>query len=127
MHVVIDDAIIEHVAKKVQKNVRELEGSLNRIVALSKLTDGPLTLEVASQAIDDINRDASRRSISPDEILDEVTRRFQVYKEELVGTSRKKGIVSRQAYCCILDARRVRHEAYGYRKVNGRQGSLHYH
>ena len=93
MHVVIDDAIIEHVAKKVQKNVRELEGSLNRIVALSKLTDGPLTLEVASQAIDDINRDASRRSISPDEILDEVTRRFQVYKEELVGTSRKKGIV----------------------------------
>ena len=93
MRMVIDDAIIEHVAKKVQKNVRELEGSLNRIVAVSKLTDRPLTMELASQAIEDFMRDPARRPVSPDVIIDEVTKRFQVNKEEIVGTSRKKGIV----------------------------------
>jgi chromosomal replication initiator protein len=91
--VALGESIIEFVAKKVQKNVRELEGSLNRIVALSRLTEGPITLDMASQAVADFMPDMSRDSVDPDRIMEEVTRRFKVSNSDLVGTSRKKPIV----------------------------------
>ena len=91
--VALADSIIEYVAKKVQKNVRELEGSLNRIAALAQLTDSPITQQLASQAIEDFMQDLSRRSVDPDKIIDEVTRRFRVSRDDLVGASRKKEIV----------------------------------
>ena len=89
----LEYGITEFVAKKVQKNVRELEGSLNRIAALAQLTGSPITLELASQAIADFMPDLSRRSIGPDRIIEEVTRRFRVNNDDLTGASRKKGIV----------------------------------
>ncbi len=91
--VALGESIVEFVAKKVQKNVRELEGSLNRIVALSRLTEGPITLDMASQAVADFMPDMSRDSVDPDRIMEEVTRRFKVSNSDLVGASRKKPIV----------------------------------
>ena len=89
----LEDSITEFVAKKVQKNVRELEGSLNRIAALARLTASPITLALASQAIADFMPDLSRRSVDPERIMEEVTRRFRVNNDDLTGASRKKGIV----------------------------------
>ena len=89
----LDDGITEFVAKKVQKNVRELEGCLNRIEALAKLTGRPITVELASQAIADFMPDLSRRSVGPDRIMEEVTKKFRVSNDNLTGASRKKGIV----------------------------------
>ena len=93
MGIALEDAIIEYVAKKVQKNVRELEGSLNRMAALARLTGSPITLELSSRAIEDFMPYQSHSSVDPDRILDEVTRRFRVSNDDLVGASRKKGIV----------------------------------
>ena len=93
MEVVLADEIIEYVAKKVQKNVRDLEGSLNRMVALAQLSHNPITMELAARAIAEFTPDASRRSINPDRILDEVTKRFKVNNGDLIGASRKKEIV----------------------------------
>ena len=93
MHVTMEDSTIEHVAKKAQKNVRELEGILNRIVALARLSKSPITLELASQAIADLVPNPSRRSVDPARIMDEVTRRFNISKEELEGPNRKREIV----------------------------------
>ena len=93
MAVTLDDGIIEYVGKKVQNNVRELEGSLNRMVALAHLTGGPVTLEVATRAIADFTAERSHHPVAPDRILDEVAKRFKVSKPDLVGASRKKQIV----------------------------------
>ena len=93
MQMDIDDTIIEYVAKKVQKNVRELEGSLNRIAALARLTSSPITLALATEAIADLAPDWSRRSVEPDKIIEEVTLRFRVGREDLMGASRKKNFV----------------------------------
>lgn len=93
MHLGLDDGITEFVAKKVQKNVRELEGCLNRVAALARLSGRHITLELASQAIADFMPDLSRRSASPDRIMEEVNRKFRVTNDDLIGRSRKKGIV----------------------------------
>ena len=93
MRVRLDDTIIEYVAKKVQKNVRELEGSLNRIAALSRMRDNPVTLELASQAISNFTPDRFRRSIGTEKVLEEVAKRFGLTNEHLAGASRRKEIV----------------------------------
>ena len=45
LKVVLEDSVIELIAKRVQKNVRELEGTLNRIVAISQMMNYPVTAE----------------------------------------------------------------------------------
>ena len=93
MKVALDDQVIDYVAKNVHSNVRELEGSLNRVVALARLCDSPISLELASKAIANFIPDPSNRSVDPDIILREVSRRFRVSNEDLPGASRKKTIV----------------------------------
>ena len=93
MEIAVADSVLEYVAKKVQKNVRELEGSLNHMVALARLTASPITVELASQAIAGFIHDPSRRSVEPDTIMDEVTRRFKLSLNDITGHSRKKQIV----------------------------------
>ena len=93
MQMNVDDTVIEYVAKKVQKNVRELEGSLNGIAALARLMSSPVTLSLAAEVISNLAPDRSRRSVDPEKIIEEVTLRFRVGREDLMGTSRKKNFV----------------------------------
>ena len=93
MHVSLDDNIVEHVAKKVHKNVRELEGYLNRVVALARHTSSPITMELASQAIAELGAGASTHVPDPDEVVAQVCKRMRVTREHLIGSSRKKSIV----------------------------------
>ena len=92
LRVELVDGVVEFVAKNVQRSVRQLEGSLNGILALAQLTKSPITIELASQAIGDLMTDQARRSLDPDMIIDEVISRFKLSNEDLVGPSRKKHI-----------------------------------
>ena len=93
MDIFLEDTIVEYAAKKVQTNVRELEGTLTRMMALAGLARSPITLDLAAQAIADLLPDLNRRSVDPDIIIDAVTRRFRVSREDVVGSSRKKALV----------------------------------
>ena len=93
MDITLTDNVIEYTAMKMQRNVRELEGGLNRIVALARFSDRPVTLELASEAMTEYVADLSRSSVDPDKIIDEVANTFGVSGDELVGPSRRKRIV----------------------------------
>ena len=93
MEVNLEYSIVEFLAKKVRSNVRELEGSLNRLVAMSQMTNTQVSLDLASQAIQDFAMGSSHSSISADRILDQVANQFRVKQEDLVGQSRRKDIV----------------------------------
>ena len=50
----LPDDVASFVAERVRKNVRELEGALNRLIAVHDLTRVPITLEMAQQALRNI-------------------------------------------------------------------------
>ncbi|SHJ39754.1 chromosomal replication initiator protein DnaA [Geosporobacter subterraneus DSM 17957] len=50
----VPNEVMLHIAKKIQSNIRELEGALIRIVAYSSLTNKEVTVELASEALKDI-------------------------------------------------------------------------
>ena len=100
---VVNDSVLELIAKRVQKNVRELEGSLNRVVAYSQLMNTPVSLESTSRLLDDIAQDTARHAIDPEKILEEVSRQYKVTTADLLGRSRSKPIaLARQVAMYLL-------------------------
>jgi chromosomal replication initiator protein len=100
--VVLAESVIELIAKRVQKNVRELEGSLNRIVAYSQLMNCPVNLESTSRILDDLNSDTARHSIDPEQIIKAVSRNFKVSPEDLLGRSRTQKIAQARQVAMYL-------------------------
>ena len=93
MTVKIDDSIIEYLAQIAQTNVRQLEGSLNRVAAYAQMTQQPISLELVSQLVADLVHTPNRRALDADTIVDEAAGYYHMSAEELRGPSRKKDVV----------------------------------
>ena len=98
----LSESVLELIAKRVQKNVRELEGSLNRVVAFSQLMNWPINLENTSRILDDLNLDASRHSIDPEQIIQAVSQNFRLSPGDLLGRSRTKRIAQARQVAMYL-------------------------
>ncbi|MGE3270947.1 MAG: chromosomal replication initiator protein DnaA, partial [Chloroflexota bacterium] len=85
--------VLELVAQKVHTNIRELEGSLNRITAYAMLHGMDVTVDVAAAALEDLVAPASVTR-EPPVILNAVARHFGVTVDELRGKARHKEIVA---------------------------------
>ena len=103
MHVGLDDAVIELIAKRVQRNVRELEGSLNRMVAYAQLMNVNITLDTSEQILNEVTQEQSRASIDPQRILSEVAGYYGLAVDDLVARNRKRAVsVPRQVAMYLL-------------------------
>jgi len=88
---VVPDDILYLIAERIQSNIRELEGALNRVLAVSTLTAGPLTLELATTALADFMTHA-RQEVTPEAIMRAVASFYRLTEEELTGPSRSRRI-----------------------------------
>jgi chromosomal replication initiator protein len=83
--------VLEFIAQHVERNIRLLEGSLNRVVAFAKLLQEPPTIDVATKALEDIaNKEPLADSVTSSSILEAVADSFHLDKEDLVGRRRDK-------------------------------------
>ncbi len=83
--------VMELIARQIQANIRELEGAWNRVLAYADLSGQPLTLEFASQALEDFL--PQRPDTSTGDILSVVSKYFGVTLERMAGKDRSKDIV----------------------------------
>jgi chromosomal replication initiator protein len=103
MHVGLDDAVLELIAKRIQRNVRELEGSLNRMVAYAQLMNVDITLDTSERILNDVTPEQTRASIDPQRILFEVAAYFGLEVDDLVARNRKRTVsVPRQVAMYLL-------------------------
>ncbi len=93
MGIALEENVIEFVARRVKSNVRQLEGTLNGIAALSRLRHEPVTMELAGDAAADYITDPSAPPFDAERVADEVCGRFRVTRADLAGPSRKRGVV----------------------------------
>lgn len=90
-HIIIDDSILANIALKIDTNVRELEGVLNKMVAIASLTHSPITVELAERSINDVIMQ-KEKVISADFVQEVVARYFNIEKRELKGAKRSNDI-----------------------------------
>jgi chromosomal replication initiator protein len=90
---IIPEAVLQLIAHRIQDNIRELEGSLNRVVAFSRLTGQEITTELCQQAIADLAPQQKRRSRSAEVVIDTVAAYFNLTAAQLCGKARDKELV----------------------------------
>lgn len=90
-HIIIDDEILSNIAMRIDTNVRELEGVLNKLIAYSSLTHSPITMESAEKHINEVVL-KKEKVISSDYIQEIVAKYFNIDKKELKNSKRSNDI-----------------------------------
>lgn len=98
----IPEAVARFVATRIDRNIRELEGALTRIDALSQTRSGPITLDLAREALGA----EPIRLVKIPAILEAVAARFDVKVSEMQGKKRSK-VVTHPRHICIYLARQL--------------------
>jgi chromosomal replication initiator protein len=89
----VPSEVIDFLAYKIQSNIRELEGSLNRVVAYAELTHASVTVELAATALAELLDDSHRKRITPEMIMKTVSDYYSVEAQVLQGRGRSRNIV----------------------------------
>ncbi len=84
-------AALEFLAQQIQQNMRELEGCLNRVIALARLTGALVTPELATQALSAMaSKQPKEPAITPSLVVATVAESFQLAPVDLAGRRRDK-------------------------------------
>jgi chromosomal replication initiator protein len=104
----ISEEVAEYIARKVQANIRELEGALTTIYAVAITTGRQITLELAQEALEG-QTESTTRHISITDIIEVVTRHFDVRLADLQSKRRSQSITEPRQICMYLARNLTKH------------------
>ena len=84
--------VVEYIAANVNSNIRELEGCLNSLEAHSKLMNVPVTLEMARELLAGRIGAQTKRSVTPELIIEVIAGQYHVSPDDLIGQKRSRDI-----------------------------------
>ncbi|MBR7187288.1 MAG: chromosomal replication initiator protein DnaA [Clostridia bacterium] len=86
--------VLEYIARHVSSNIRELEGSLTSLDAHSHLMGTPITLELASNALNHLVKTQEARKVTAELIISVVADKYGVTAEDITGKRRSREIAT---------------------------------
>jgi chromosomal replication initiator protein len=86
----VPSEITELIARRIQSNIRELEGALNRVVAYADLSGMPLTIQLADAALADLL--PQRGDVKPATVLDVVAKFYNLSVDRLLSPDRSQEV-----------------------------------
>ena len=89
----ISPDVLNYIAANIQKNIRELEGALKRVQALTEFSAKTITLKEVESVLADVISASYRKSTTTKEIIKIVSEFYNINSEELSARSRKQEIV----------------------------------
>ena len=110
----VPDDVAEFIARSIETNIRELEGALTRVLGYVSLTNRPMSIDIAQEALRDIV--SERKSVSIEEIARAVAARFNLKLSDLQGKKRSKSIALPRQICMHV-ARRM--TEYSLQEIGG--------
>ncbi len=89
----IPEDVLSFIAHKIQRNIRELEGALIRVLAYASVTHQPMTTETAARVLEDIIPSSETRTLSVESIKRVVANFYGITVDEMIGKRRDRHIV----------------------------------
>lgn len=89
----LETEILHYIAANIKNNIRELEGALNKVVAYHEFNNTTPTLKTVKSILNDLIVSAQSRSLSPRDIMDAVSKFYNIDHKDLIGQGRKKELV----------------------------------
>jgi len=93
LHYRVPNDVITYIASRVQTNIRELEGCLNRLMAYQRLHRTDLTIDVARAAMSSLGDDSRESNLNIQQIAQAVAEYYHISLEDMCGKQRDKHIV----------------------------------
>ena len=90
----IPNEVMQYIATNIKSNIRELEGSLTKLIALHKLKNEEINIMLAAEALKDIISPNENRQITPELILDIVSEHFSVSVQDMKSGKRNADIAN---------------------------------
>ena len=88
----IPDAVCEYIVSHIQRNIRELEGALNRVLAFYRLNTRVPDLTEAKNLLRSVIQNP-QGSVTPKKIIQVVSEFYDMAEKEIIATSRRKEVV----------------------------------
>lgn len=98
----IPNTVIEYIAANVKSNIRELEGSLNKLIAFAILGKKDIDVPLAAEALKDIISPNENRPVTPDLIVDVVAEHFNLTVTDLKSSKRNSEIANARQIAMYL-------------------------
>ncbi|MBQ2384466.1 MAG: chromosomal replication initiator protein DnaA [Oscillospiraceae bacterium] len=94
--------VCNYIALNVTNNVRQIEGTVKKILAYRDLNDMPLDLPNVSRAIDDMFKSEGNDVPTPNLIISQVCKFYSVEESTLRGSQKSKGIAEARQVAMYL-------------------------
>ncbi|MDR0397131.1 MAG: chromosomal replication initiator protein DnaA [Oscillospiraceae bacterium] len=98
----VSDEVIHLIAERIDSNIRELEGSLTRVMAYAQLAGKPITPQLAQDALRDISTVKDPKRITCALIQQAVAEYCSVTIQDLKGNKRNRGVTAPRQIAMFL-------------------------
>jgi chromosomal replication initiator protein len=88
--------------ENLRSNIRQIEGAIKKLGALTFLSGRQINMELAHDCITELLGGAEPVSVTVDKIFQHVGNKFNVSKEDLCGPKRNKDIAAARHFCIFL-------------------------
>jgi len=85
--------IFDYIARHIQKNIRELEGALTRVIAYCELNSSPLDLGTATSVLENLIAAPRKKSVTSQQIIEKTASFYDVSISDILGKKRDRDIV----------------------------------
>ncbi|MCB9764087.1 MAG: chromosomal replication initiator protein DnaA [Alphaproteobacteria bacterium] len=100
----VPDDLATWISQRVRGNIRELEGALNRLAALHRFYNEPLSIEFARRHLSNL-LDDEPQALTPERIMREVARFYSIKVSDIKGSRRLKAVVRPRQIAMYLSRR----------------------
>ena len=98
----LSDEVLAFIASRIESNIRELEGALIRVIAFASLDHRTVSLALAETVLKDLYPESGPGSITPELILAETSRYFNISAEELLSPNRNRNVATARQIAMYL-------------------------
>jgi chromosomal replication initiator protein len=90
----LPDEVIHYLALRVRTSIRDLEGAVNRVVALGRISDEPMSIDLAAKALQPVSATPlhTRPSVQPTDLVDAVCRYLSVSPADVSSQKRDRAL-----------------------------------
>jgi len=94
VNVMIPDEVLTFLGENLRSNIRQIEGAIKKLGALSFLSGKEITMDLAHECISELLGGAEPISVTVEKIFGSVFRKYGIQKEAVTGKSRNKEIAN---------------------------------
>ncbi len=102
VNITIPNDVLTFLGENLRSNIRQIEGAIKKLGALTFLSGKSITMEVAHECLSELLGGAEPISVTVDKIFGVVYHKYGISKEELISPKRNKEIAAARHVCIFL-------------------------